>query len=87
MVRTLAAALALAALTTLTGTAGAQSHAQPDQLRRAIYSRAVEGRLQLAVYLPEGYAGDGNDEPAVAELRPDTRPDDEYFDSPPEVIL
>ena len=36
--------------------------------------------------LPEGYAGDGNDGPAVAELRPDTRPDDEYFDNPPEVI-
>jgi len=65
MVRTLAAALALAALTTLTGTAGAQSHAQPDQLRRAIYSRAVEGRLQLAVYLPEGYAGDRRRYPVV----------------------
>jgi DNA-binding protein YbaB len=36
--------------------------------------------------LPEGYAGDGADEPDVAELRPDTRPDDEYFDNPPEVI-
>jgi DNA-binding protein YbaB len=36
--------------------------------------------------LPEGYAGDGNDDPAVPELRPDTRPDDEYFDNPPEVI-
>jgi DNA-binding protein YbaB len=37
--------------------------------------------------LPEGYAGDGRDEPAPAqELRPDTRPDDEYFDNPPEVI-
>jgi DNA-binding protein YbaB len=36
--------------------------------------------------LPEGYAGDGRDEPAVPEMRPDTRPDDEYFDNPPEVI-
>jgi len=36
--------------------------------------------------LPEGYAGDGRDEPAVPELRPDTRPDDEYFENPPEVI-
>jgi DNA-binding protein YbaB len=36
--------------------------------------------------LPEGYAGDGNDEPANPDLRPDTRPDDEYFDNPPEVI-
>ncbi len=38
-------------------------------------------------HLPEGYAGDVEDEPPVSpELRPDTRPDDEYFDNPPEVI-
>lgn len=38
-------------------------------------------------HLPEGYTGDVEDEPPVrAELQPDTRPDDEYFDSPPEVI-
>jgi DNA-binding protein YbaB len=36
--------------------------------------------------LPEGYAGDGKDSPDTPELRPDTRPDDEYFDNPPEVI-
>ena len=35
-------------------------------------------------HLPEGYTGDVADEPA--ELRPDTRPDDEYFENPPEVI-
>jgi putative tributyrin esterase len=56
-VRTLAAGIALAALTTLTGTAAPKSQTQPDQLRRAIYSRAVEGRLRLAVYLPADYAG------------------------------
>lgn len=38
-------------------------------------------------HLPEGYTGDVEDEPAVsAELVPDTRPDDEYFENPPEVI-
>jgi DNA-binding protein YbaB len=38
-------------------------------------------------HLPQGYAGDGRDEPAApAELQPDTRPDDEYFENPPEVI-
>jgi putative tributyrin esterase len=57
-VRTLAAAIALVALTTLTGTAAPQSQEQPDQLHRAIYSRAVEGRLRLAVYLPADYTGD-----------------------------
>jgi len=38
-------------------------------------------------HLPEGYTGDVEDEPPVRpELTPDTRPDDEYFDNPPEVI-
>lgn len=36
--------------------------------------------------LPEGYRGDGRDEPAGPELKPDTRSDDDYFDNPPEVI-
>jgi putative tributyrin esterase len=63
--RTLAAAVALAALTTLTGVAAAQGQAQPDQLRRAIYSSAVEGKLQLAVYLPDGYAGNRRRYPVV----------------------
>lgn len=63
--RTLAAAIALAALTTLTGTAAPQSQEQPDQLHRAIYSRAVEGRLRLAVYLPADYAGDRRRYPVV----------------------
>jgi enterochelin esterase-like enzyme len=65
MVRTLAAAVALVTLTMLTGVAAAQTRAQPDQLRRAIYSRAVEGKLQLAVYLPAGYAGDRRRYPVV----------------------
>jgi S-formylglutathione hydrolase FrmB len=64
-VRTLAAALGLVALTTLTGTAAPQSHAQSAQLRRVIYSRAVEGRLRLAVYLPADYAGDQRRYPVV----------------------
>ena len=38
-------------------------------------------------HLPEGYTGDVEDEsPVIPELQPDTRPDDEYFDNPPEVI-
>jgi len=63
--RTLAAAVALAALLTLTGTVGARSHVQPDQLRRAIYSHAVEGKLELAVYLPPDYAGGRRRYPVV----------------------
>jgi S-formylglutathione hydrolase FrmB len=65
MMRTFAAAAALAALVTLTGTVGAQSQAGFDQLRRAIYSRAVEGRLELAVYLPADYAGGRRRYPVV----------------------
>jgi DNA-binding protein YbaB len=34
--------------------------------------------------LPEGYPGDGKE--ITPELRPDTRPDDDYFENPPEVI-
>jgi enterochelin esterase-like enzyme len=64
-VRTLAAALGLVALTMLSGTAAPQSHAQSAQLRRVIYSRAVEGRLRLAVYLPADYAGDRRRYPVV----------------------
>lgn len=37
-------------------------------------------------HLPEGYAGDGEDTKDDVELQPDTRPDDEYFENPPEVI-
>jgi DNA-binding protein YbaB len=33
--------------------------------------------------LPEGYTGDGREQPE--DLRPDTRPDDDYFDNPPEI--
>jgi hypothetical protein len=36
-------------------------------------------------HLPEGYTGDGADTTDSA-LVPDTRPDDEYFENPPEVI-
>jgi DNA-binding protein YbaB len=36
-------------------------------------------------HLPEGYTGDGEDATDPA-LVPDTRPDDEYFENPPEVI-
>lgn len=35
-------------------------------------------------HLPMGFAGDGTERPV--ELRPDTRPDDDYFEHPPEVI-
>ncbi|CRK61348.1 hypothetical protein [Alloactinosynnema sp. L-07] len=37
-------------------------------------------------HLPEGYAGDGEEDPANLELRRDTRADDDYFDNPPEVV-
>lgn len=47
-----------------------------------------EGAALEAVkeYLPEGYAGDGKDKPLDLVAQRDTRPDDEYFDNPPEVI-
>lgn len=47
-----------------------------------------EGAALEAVkeYLPEGYTGDGKDKPLDVVAQRDTRPDDEYFDSPPEVI-
>jgi DNA-binding protein YbaB len=37
-------------------------------------------------HLPEGYKGDGEDQKEHPNLVPDTRPDDEYFENPPEVI-
>lgn len=37
-------------------------------------------------HLPEGYTGDGADQPLSPELHRDTRPDDEYFESPPDVV-
>jgi DNA-binding protein YbaB len=47
-----------------------------------------EGAALEAVkeYLPEGFTGDGKDKPLDVVAQRDTRPDDEYFDSPPEVI-
>jgi S-formylglutathione hydrolase FrmB len=63
--RALTAALLLAALAALTATAGAHSHAQPDQVRRTIYSHAIQGRLRLAVYLPAGYSAGGKRYPVV----------------------
>lgn len=38
-------------------------------------------------HLPEGFAGDDREDPAdpVVAVR-DTRPDDEYFENPPEVV-
>ncbi|MGB3441680.1 MAG: YbaB/EbfC family nucleoid-associated protein [Actinophytocola sp.] len=47
-----------------------------------------EGAALEAVkeYLPEGYSGDGKDNPLDLVAHRDKRPDDEYFDNPPEVI-
>jgi DNA-binding protein YbaB len=47
-----------------------------------------EGAALEAVkeHLPEGYTGDGRDEVFRAEKQRDKRPDDEYFENPPEVI-
>lgn len=67
------------------------------QAQRDVGAQVVQAMQQLVgdtpalevvkSHLPEGYTGDVEDEPAVIpELRPDTRPDDEYFDNPPEVI-
>ncbi|GAB3461786.1 YbaB/EbfC family nucleoid-associated protein [Actinophytocola sediminis] len=47
-----------------------------------------EGAALEAVkeHLPEGFAGDGRDEVFNLEAQRDKRPDDDYFDNPPEVI-
>jgi DNA-binding protein YbaB len=47
-----------------------------------------EGEALEAVkqHLPEGFAGDGKDDVFNLQAQRDTRPDDEYFDNPPEVI-
>ncbi len=47
-----------------------------------------EGAALEAVkeYLPEGYTGDGKDQPMDLVAHRDTRSDDEYFENPPEVI-
>ncbi|HVK20673.1 MAG TPA: YbaB/EbfC family nucleoid-associated protein [Actinokineospora sp.] len=37
-------------------------------------------------HLPEGYAGDGKDDPVSLEALRDTRADDDYFENPPEVV-
>ncbi len=37
-------------------------------------------------HLPEGFRGDGADEPMNVVKQRDTRSDDEYFDNPPEVV-
>jgi hypothetical protein len=37
-------------------------------------------------YLPQGFTKDGKDNPLDLVAHRDKRPDDEYFDSPPEVI-
>ena len=34
--------------------------------------------------MPEGFTGDGRDDPATAR---DTRADDDYFENPPEVVI
>ncbi|SDD28898.1 YbaB/EbfC DNA-binding family protein [Actinokineospora iranica] len=40
----------------------------------------------VKAHLPQGFAGDGTDDPANLELLRDTRGDDEYFENPPEVV-
>lgn len=37
-------------------------------------------------HLPEGFAGDGKEDVFNIEAHRDKRPDDEYFDNPPEVF-
>lgn len=47
-----------------------------------------EGAALEAVkeHLPEGFTGDGRGEVFNLEAQRDKRPDDEYFDDPPEVV-
>ena len=66
------------------------------QAQRDVGARVVEvmtefvgeGEALDAVkqHLPEGFAGDGKDQPLDLVAHRDTRPDDEYFENPPEVI-
>ncbi len=66
------------------------------QAQRDVGARVVEvmtefvgeGEALDAVkqHLPEGFSGDGKDQPLDLVAQRDTRPDDEYFENPPEVI-
>ena len=62
---------------------------EPDQLAHGLdHLRELVGDSEaldvVKSNLPVGYAGDDRDDPE--DLRPDTRPDDDYFDNPPELI-
>jgi len=64
-VRVLVALLVVVTLMVLPAGVGARVRSQPDQLQRTIYSPAVEGRLRLAVYLPDGYSESAKRYPVV----------------------
>jgi S-formylglutathione hydrolase FrmB len=49
----------------LAAAAVAHPRSAPEELHRALYSPAVEGRLRLAVYLPAGYGSSGERYPVV----------------------
>jgi enterochelin esterase-like enzyme len=55
------------ALIALVAAASARSHVSSasEELHRSLYSPAVEGRLRLAVYLPEGYRSSDRRYPVV----------------------
>jgi S-formylglutathione hydrolase FrmB len=55
------------ALIALVATGSARSHvaSASQELHRSLYSPAVEGRLRLAVYLPEGYRSNDRRYPVV----------------------
>jgi len=65
-VRVLAYSVVALVLGALVLTSGAQTRSEgPLKVERATYSRAVAGRLHLAVYLPAGYASSGRRYPVV----------------------
>jgi S-formylglutathione hydrolase FrmB len=53
------------AVAALVAAAVAHTRSGPEELHRAVYSPAVEGRLSLAVYLPAGYASSDRRYPVV----------------------
>jgi len=66
-------------------------HAQRDagqQVVDVMTKFVGEGDALDAVkeHLPQGFTGDGRDNPLEPVARREKRSDDEYFDSPPEVI-
>jgi predicted peptidase len=59
------AGLTLVVVAALASAGGAATRATHVALRHALYSRAVEGRLRLALYVPTDYRTSGKHYPVI----------------------